>query len=239
MSDPARFLNTFAQALTVMTLYPEGHPSRGKAFDAAYEELSGLPALSENPSFTFIEDEVVFGREPLRELKTWEWGRRLSEAGIQRLEFERRVSRDQFEGFLHEVLARLTLSIVDTSDNRQMRNLGIRFGAVGMLGLSEEEADTPATATLQVGLVEEVPDRLRQGEAARAQRQRMGLGESALAFEAGADRDRHELGELAQFVPGLRPMHTLAGIDHRPPRLHQHRRRFTHRVRVGTRPERP
>jgi len=155
MSDPARFLNTFAQALTVMTLYPEGHPSRGKAFDAAYEELSGLPALSENPSFTFIEDEVVFGREPLRELKTWEWGRRLSDAGIQRLEFERKVSRDQFEGFLHEVLARLTLSIVDTSDNRQMRNLGIRFGAVGMLGLSDENAESPSAETLPVGLTEE------------------------------------------------------------------------------------
>ena len=28
MNDPVRFLNGFAQALAVMTLYPEGHPSR-------------------------------------------------------------------------------------------------------------------------------------------------------------------------------------------------------------------
>jgi len=29
----------------------------------------------------------VFGRLPLRELKAWDWGRRLALAGIQRLEF--------------------------------------------------------------------------------------------------------------------------------------------------------
>ena len=45
--------------------------------------------------------------------------------------------------------------------------------------------------------VEEVVHRLRHGVAARAERQRMVLGERALAAEAGGDRDGQQLGELA------------------------------------------
>jgi putative nucleotidyltransferase with HDIG domain len=162
MSDPVRFLNAFAHALAVMTLYPEGHPSRDKAVDAAYEELDGLAIAGEHPpAFTFLEDEVVFGRERLRELKSWDWGKRLVAAGIERLEFERKVSRDEFDGFLQEVLGRLMLSSVDTSEARQMRSLGIRFGAVGLQGqdsidpaLDAAFASLPAT-TLSLTLGEE------------------------------------------------------------------------------------
>jgi putative nucleotidyltransferase with HDIG domain len=163
MSDPVRFLNAFAQALGVMTLYPEGHPSRERAVDIAFTELDGLTMPSGHPSFTFLDDEVVFGRERLRELKSWDWGRRLVAAGIQRLEFERKVSRDEFDGFLNEVLGRLVLSSVDTGEARQMRSLGIRFGAVGLEGRtgtdSGESATTSAAeqamATLELALGEE------------------------------------------------------------------------------------
>ena len=135
MSDPVRFLNSFAHALAVMTLYPEGHPSREKAVDAAFDELDGLAIEGGHPpAFTFLDDEVVFGRERLRELKSWDWGKRLVGAGIQRLEFERKVTRDEFNSFVQEVLGRLVLSTVDTSEARQMRSLGIRFGAVGLQG---------------------------------------------------------------------------------------------------------
>ncbi len=163
MSDPVRFLNAFAHALAVMTLYPEGHPSREHAVDDAYTELDGLSTGAVQPSFTFLEDEVVFGREPLRDLKVWDWGRRLVAAGIQRLEFERRVSRDEFDGFLQEILARLTLSSVGTSEQRQMRSLGIRFGSVGLQGQGGDAdlAAVPAlSTTLELTLGEEA-DTLR------------------------------------------------------------------------------
>ena len=138
MSDPVRFLNAFAHSLGVMTLYPEGHPSREKAVDSAFEELDGLTTAGGHlPSFTFLEDEVVFGRERLRELKSWDWGKRLVGAGIERVELERKVTREEFNSFLQEVLARLMLSTIDTSEARQMRSFGIRFGAVG---LHEQEA---------------------------------------------------------------------------------------------------
>jgi putative nucleotidyltransferase with HDIG domain len=155
MSDPAEFLAALAHALTVMTLYPEGHPSRERAVDAAYEQLDSLTATGRRPCFTFLEHEVVYDRQPLRELKEWEWGRRLVAAGVQRLEFERRVSHDEFDGFLNEILARLTLSAIDTSENRQVRSLGIRFGAVGLQGQTEPETAPLAVATLNLTLGEE------------------------------------------------------------------------------------
>ena len=142
MSDPTVFLHTFAQALSVLSLYPEGHPSRERAIDAAYQSLDLLTGASTVPAFTFLEGEVVYGREPLRDFKDWDWGYRLAAAGIERLQVERAVSRDEFEGFLQEVNTRLTMSSASTSENRQMRSLGIRFGAVGVKGHSLEVVKT-------------------------------------------------------------------------------------------------
>ncbi len=155
MSDPAGFLKAFAHALAIMTLYPPGHPSRENAIDAAYQLLDEL--ANERPAFTFLDEEVVYGRDPLRELKAWEWGHRLVTAGIQRLEFERKISRDEFESFLQEILARLMVSAVDTSDSRQLRSLGVRFGAVGIQGQADEQAaqQAPRLATLDLTLGEE------------------------------------------------------------------------------------
>jgi putative nucleotidyltransferase with HDIG domain len=156
MNDPARFLNAFAQALSAMTLYPSGHPSRERAVDAAYDELSSLAPADNARAYTFLDDEVVYGKQPLREMKSWDWAVRLVGAGIQRLEFEQQVSRDQFDAFLEEILARLTLSSIDTSENRQMRALGVRFGAVGLEGLPDASVPSPLPiTTLDLALGEE------------------------------------------------------------------------------------
>jgi putative nucleotidyltransferase with HDIG domain len=156
MNDPVGFLNAFAHSLAVMTLYPDEHPLRERALDAAYRELDGLVAPSGQPSFTFLEDEVIYGRELLRDLKSWDFGRRMIAAGIQRLEFERNVSRDEFSGLLDEILARLTLSTVATGESRQMRSLGARFGAVGLQGQGEEApVDEMEVTTLDLALGDE------------------------------------------------------------------------------------
>jgi len=159
MSDPARFLNAFAQALAAMALYRDGHPARERAVDVAYQQIHDLQSDTPRPLFTFLGDEVVFGQQPLRELKAWDWGQRLAQAGIQRLEFEEQVSRDDFEGFLEEVLARLTLSAIST-EARQMRRSSIRFGPVGLKGESEVAPELLPTATIAFSLREEV-DTLR------------------------------------------------------------------------------
>jgi HD-GYP domain-containing protein (c-di-GMP phosphodiesterase class II) len=147
MSDPVRFLASFAQALSAMALYGEGHPARSKALDTAYQDLRDLQLLTPQPVFTFLGDETIFGRERLKDFKAWDWGKRLAEAGVQRLEFQDRVSRDEFESFLDEVLARLTLSAIDTADARQMRRSSIKFGAVSVGGdLEVGDLDAPVAS---------------------------------------------------------------------------------------------
>ena len=157
--DPVRFLNAFAQSLAAMALYRVGHPARERALDVAYQQIQDLQGDTARPLFTFLGDEVVFGNAPLRELKAWDWGKRLAEAGIQRLEFEDRVSREDFEGFQEEVLARLTLSAIST-EARQMRRSSIRFGAVGLKGEADAATEPLPTATISFSLGEEV-DTLR------------------------------------------------------------------------------
>ena len=157
--DPVRFLNAFAQSLAAMALYRVGHPARERALDVAYQQIQDLQGDTARPLFTFLGDEVVFGNIPLRELKAWDWGKRLAEAGIQRLEFEDRVSREDFEGFQEEVLARLTLSAIRT-EARQMRRSSIRFGAVGLKGEADAAMEPLPTATISFSLGEEV-DTLR------------------------------------------------------------------------------
>ena len=89
-----------------------------------------------------------------REFKDWDWGDRLAAVGIQRLEFERDVTRDEFEGFLQEILARVTQSAL-TAENRQMRALGIRFGSVGVQGQSPQRAES-AIVPIDTALKDEV-----------------------------------------------------------------------------------
>jgi putative nucleotidyltransferase with HDIG domain len=142
LTEPALFLTTFAQALATMTLYTDGHPARERVIDSAFQTLVDLQARLPKPVFTFLGDEIVCGTEPIRELKAWDWSARLAAAGIQRLEFEPDVGREDFEEFLEEVLARLTLSAITSADARQMRKSRIRFGTVGVKG---EAADVPVT----------------------------------------------------------------------------------------------
>jgi putative nucleotidyltransferase with HDIG domain len=147
LTEPALFLTAFAQALATMGLYTEGHPARERVIDAAYQALLDLQARLPRAVFTFLGDEIVCGTEPIRELKAWDWSARLAGAGVQRLEFEPDVTRDDFEEFLDEVLARITLSVIGSADARQMRKSRIRFGTVGVKGETAEPAATEEKAS--------------------------------------------------------------------------------------------
>jgi putative nucleotidyltransferase with HDIG domain len=161
MSDPVRFLHIFAQALSTMTLYPDGHPARARVVDAAYEQLVALQRDEPNLEFSFLGHEVIYGRVALREMKDWDWSARLSNAGVQRLEFPAVVSRDEYEEFLDEILARLTLSSIDTTQMRPTpgRRTAIRFGAIGVRGekalAKETKEQRPSTPPATLSLSEE------------------------------------------------------------------------------------
>ena len=88
---------------------------------------------------------------PLRELRQWDWAVRLSNAGIQRLEFEPDVDRDDFEGFLEEVLARLTLAALSSAEAREMRASRIKFGTIGVKGEDPDVETAVATVSYSLG----------------------------------------------------------------------------------------
>jgi putative nucleotidyltransferase with HDIG domain len=147
MSDPVRFLTSFTQSVATMALYGPAHPARGRSVDTAYRLLRDLQAHDTKPEFSFLGEEVVYGQHPLRAMRDWEWSSRLANAGVQRLEFAADVSRDDFEDFLEEVLARLTLATLDTTEARPsgMRS-SVRFGSLGIRG----DVGAPPAAAVEV-----------------------------------------------------------------------------------------
>ena len=140
MSDPLKFLTTLGQSLSATGLYRPGHPARERAVDLAWEQLEGLQQLDPAPIFTFLEDEVLYRQQALRDFKAWDWARRLARAGVQRVEFDREVSRDDLSEFLAEVHRRMTTGPDDTSEARQLRKASIRYGLVTIRGASADLA---------------------------------------------------------------------------------------------------
>ena len=137
MSEAVRFLTAFAQALATMTLYSEGHPARTRGVNQAFERLQVLQETDPRPRFSFLGHDVVYGELALRELGDWDWGMRLSNAGVQRVEFQRGTTLEEFELFLEEVLARLMLQAIDSSTRSPEKRSTIKFGAIGVKGGEE------------------------------------------------------------------------------------------------------
>lgn len=144
MSEPVRFLSSMTQAVAQMSLYRDGHPARDRAIDTAFRALQVLHEDDPRPRFTFLGPQAVYGDLPLRELRDWEWGARLSNAGVQRLELERGTPYEEFETFLEEVVARLTVRAADLAGRRPPGTLSsIRFGLAGVKGTETEQVPEP------------------------------------------------------------------------------------------------
>ncbi len=132
MSGPAiTFLTGFAQSLATMKLYSPGHPARGRAVDGSFHQLQALLETEPRPTFSFLDERVIYREHPLHEMQRWPWSCRLAAAGIQRMEFDRSLSRDDYAGFLDEVLLRLTSGDVEPGRAPGER-LSVRFGQVGV-----------------------------------------------------------------------------------------------------------
>ncbi|HJQ54573.1 MAG TPA: HD domain-containing phosphohydrolase [Gemmatimonadaceae bacterium] len=159
MSDPIRFLVSFGQAVSTMALYNDGHPARERAVDRSYRCLRDLQEQDKHPRFSFLGEETVYQDTPLRELGDWEWATRLAQAGVQRIELDTEVTREQYEEFLEEIMARITLSVIDTAEARHNRPTGIKMGALGIRGEKKEidkSFETPVpVATISYSLGEE------------------------------------------------------------------------------------
>jgi putative nucleotidyltransferase with HDIG domain len=159
MSDPIRFLVSFGQAVSTMALYNDGHPARERAVDRSYQCLRDLQQHDPHPRFSFLGEETIYQDTALRELGDWEWGTRLAQAGVQRMELDTDVTREQYEEFLEEMMARITLSFIDSAEARPNRPTGIKVGALGIRGetreLQENLESIVPVATISYSLGEE------------------------------------------------------------------------------------
>ena len=160
-ADAVKFLHSMAQSISTMALYRDGHPARERALDQSFELLQRLRQTDPTPRFSFLGGEVVYQSRGVHELKDWDWAARLADAGIERLEMSSDVMREEYEEFLDMVLGRLAFaaldaSIPDTSVARPERRSSIRFGTIGVRGMStEQKSDLPTTATIGYNLQEE------------------------------------------------------------------------------------
>ena len=117
-----------------------------------------LLEVDKRPIFSFLGDEVVLGKQPLREMRDWEWSGRLAGIGMQRLEFDASVpiSLDELDGLLDDIAARLTLRQTTSATARQERATGIRFGSIGVGDeIEPEEKKEVTTAPPTFSLSEE------------------------------------------------------------------------------------
>jgi len=158
MTSPVKFLTSLGQVMATMALYNRGHPARERALDDSYQELTDLLSEGKMVRFSFIGGDVIFERRVMRELKGWDWATRLADLGIERLEIDPGVTRDDFEQFLRDTFQRSRGEAMDTAEVRQLRATAIRYGTLSVETneLTENIPATLATATIAYSLRDDV-----------------------------------------------------------------------------------
>lgn len=168
MSEPVVFLTSFVQTLATMRLYSPGHPARSRAVDGSFDLLTRLMAGNPRPQFSFLEQSVIYGDLPLHDLPQWPWAARLAAAGVQRMEFDPSVTREDYEQFLDHVLN--LLSTADDDLRLAGRRNPIKYGQVGVRE-GEEVIQVERISTLrvaytldeEVGVIEWLQQRAAEG----------------------------------------------------------------------------
>jgi putative nucleotidyltransferase with HDIG domain len=129
LTDAAEFLTGLGQLLSAASLYPEEHPARAQALEACWSDLQRLLVYGE-PSFSFLDDVILYGRHELRDLRSWDLGSRLYEAGIQRVEIGGGVERRELDRLVEHVRLRLAGSDPEGTDVSHRAFPHIRLGSV-------------------------------------------------------------------------------------------------------------
>jgi len=168
VTDAARYLTSLAQALAKMSLYANGHPARGRAADASFELLRALQCDDPRPTFSFLGREVIHHQRSLRELSDWDWAERLSSCGVQRLEFDGTVGKEEYHEFLENVLSRISLQSTGnliTALEPPGRPTPIRFGAIGVRHVAPDGDDVDYRSSRDEQVGREVLDVTEEAEA--------------------------------------------------------------------------
>ena len=142
LNPAVQFLHSLSQALSASTLYASAHPACQRAVKASYEALRILQSQDDTPSFSFLDHDVVYGYDSLRELRDWEWALRLASIGIQRIEIVGDVRPEDFQIFIDEVHTRLATpanaaaaaAAANNGVPDRSQQSAIRYGAIGIQG---------------------------------------------------------------------------------------------------------
>lgn len=156
MSAAGRFLRVLANVLATAQLYDAEHPAVGQVLGTAHAALDEMFREAGEHVFSFVDDEVIHGEQPLEGLRTWSWSGRLFAAGVQRIEFSRGATREELGGFLAEISRRLELGEAVFADAPHPH---IRMGALGIRKSDPERfarASTNASAMIMAEEAEAV-----------------------------------------------------------------------------------
>jgi putative nucleotidyltransferase with HDIG domain len=108
MNPAIRFLISLGQTLATMSLYQPGHPARANARARTLQALDATLKAGAPLRVSFLDQDVIIGHAASPELAGWDWGSKLLQAGVQRLEIDTRPTDAAFDRLLDALLARLS-----------------------------------------------------------------------------------------------------------------------------------
>jgi putative nucleotidyltransferase with HDIG domain len=146
LREPAFFLVSLGRLLDRCADGEPSAPEKAALADELMSALTGLLRLNAFPTFLFRDGEVEYEGETLSELRSWEWSLRLPDGGVERLDITPGTTREDLEGFVDEVLARLFLRDDSASVREVHGQSGVQFGELDIA-----EAD-PADLSLAAPL---------------------------------------------------------------------------------------
>jgi len=108
MSRMERWLHAFGHAMAVHALYGAGHQARKESCTRLLAALQELLRADLRPTFTFLDDAVIYRSRPVHGFREWTWGRRLGAVGVRRLEFSAEATAESIDAMLQHLHQRLT-----------------------------------------------------------------------------------------------------------------------------------
>lgn len=131
MTSTIQLLTALGQALAAVSLYSAEHPMRQAAIARLLSALHTVLLDGHTLRLSFIDAEVVAGSRPVTDLRGWDWGARLSNAGIQRVEIAAAPlpTSNDVDDMLTEMRARLA---APSEPARPFTAGGIRLGPLAI-----------------------------------------------------------------------------------------------------------
>lgn len=149
-AQAAEALQAASRYLSGARLYPEQHPGRTRLLEEAYSDFAVLLDRDPAPTFTFLEEEVVYRDSALRKLAGWPWSRRLLDAGIGRLELTEGLEQDELARFLDHVITRLSSDAEPEAEPGAFPHIVWGEASVRQPGEPSDEGRSPPTGVLSL-----------------------------------------------------------------------------------------